>query len=282
MVEFRKIVYGVEIDECGNPTGNIDYKACVKGKEEFCIETEGYCDRTPGYEHTVVESYIIPADELEKFEEVAKKELDRALEVKEDIEVEIIHRPLGRCYGNCYYYGIDFEHIKGKWWKASVYRGSNTWGQWTDIGMTGVKTDATVYVTEDDIRKLIEDFAEWPKSFDIDLYEFTNDARAAADISLHDLWGIDEIVGVSEEDWDPEKDYIVEIWDEEEFKMFLAKDRELTDELRRELLERIIESKGWDEENEEDREEIKKVKETLSKAKTVIEFLEWFSNEYPW
>lgn len=276
MVEFRKIVY-VETD--GNPE-NKDYKACVRGKEEFCIETKGYCDRTPGYERTVVESYTIPAEELEKFEEVAKEELDRALKEKEDIEVEIIHRPLGRCYGNCYYYGIDFEYVKGDWWKASVYRGSNTWGQWVDIGMTGHKTDAILYVTEEDIRKLIEDFAESPKTFDIDLFDFTSDMREHAEISVYDLWGIDEYIGVSEEDWKPEKDIIVEIYDSEDFKQFLARDKEMTDELRKEILKLVMDRRNLDEECEGDKEEIEKVKKALQEAKTVFEFLEWYSDNY--
>ena len=271
-VKFWKVVFGEEKDEHGNPTGNIDFKACIEANEPFCIQTEGFCDSITNT--NVVVNYYISRKELEDFKEFGYTVLKDAIESKIPIMIEVEERPYGHCYGNCYWVGIVFEHVKDDLWKATPYRGSESWAVWQDIGMTGAKSDTAIYVRTKDVEELIEEFIEDPRSFDLDVGDWVNEKRGNADLSVNGLWGIDELIGASEEDYDA----IIEVYDSEEFEQFLVKDYELDDTLREQLLDLIIDRYCWDE--EDDREDIENVKQKLSESRTVLEFLEWFSETY--
>ena len=262
-----KVIYYIEYDDELNRTGNVDFKAVIERDDEDIarIETEGYCDALRNT--TVVESYDVSEEELDEFYERGYRAFEKAIEDGEDIEIEVIDRKLGRCYGNSVWQGIDFEKVQENLWRMTIYRGSNTWGEWQDIGMTGQKTDYIFYCDEKTIYEYAAPFLEDPVYFKLNLAdtdEWTELLSRAAEFANYSAYDIFDFP-LSE---DESGDLIVYVWDEEgaaEHKIF--KDRELTEEDKRELIE-YFENKYFSD------EEIDDIKKMIESSKTLSEFFE--------
>ena len=257
---FKKIVYGV-----------YDFKAEVVRNEETIVEigTEGYCDRLKNAD--VVVSYDISEEELEEFYRKGYEVLEKAIREGEDIVLEVIDRKLGRCYGNCVWQGIEFERVQESLWKMTTYRGSSSWTEWQDIGMTGTATDYMFCCRESDVYDYIEPFLEDPRTFELDFAdpernaELLTSAAEFADYSCYDIFGFP----LSE---DESGDIIVYIWDYEGAATHkIYKDRELTEEDKKELIE-YFESKIYD---DDDLEEVKKI---IEESKKLSDFFEKYEN----
>ena len=260
--------------------GNGDWKARV---DKLCIETEGYCDRLNDVH--VVENTEID-EEFEKWSDEAWKRFQEALKNKENIEFELIERPLGRCYGNSYWWGVTFEHLDGDLWEATTYRGSNTWAVWQDIGMTGAKTDSTIYVNIDDIENFFEDLFHNPKRFyeELDVWEWVNEMRGKADHSLYapDWEAINEFMNLLHE-YDAMNESamaIVEIWDEEEFKQELVNVLyEIGEEDRKKFIN-FLEKLRDEYDLIDDEEQFNTIKKAIEKAKDLGDIVDAFERVF--
>ena len=270
MVYFKKVVYGVVYNDDLEPI-DYDFKAEVRNEETIAeIGTVGYCDCLKNTD--VVESYDIDERELEKFYETGYRALEEAIKSGERITLEVISRKLGRCYGNCVWQGIEFEKVREKLWKMTTYRGSNSWREWQDIGMTGTATDYVFYCRESDVYDYVESFLEDPRTFELDFTssernaELLTSAAEFADYSCYDIFDFP----LSEDE--SEGDIVVYVWDYEGAATHkIYKDRELTEEDKKELIE-YFESKIYD---DDDLEEVKKI---IEESKKLSEFFEKYEN----
>ena len=275
MLKLYKVVYFEEIDDAGNKTGRVDFRAVVEkdGEEIVHVETEGYCDALSN--KTVVESYEVSEEELDEFFKKGDRAIEEAIEEGENIIIEVIDRKLGRCYGNCVWQGIEFERVQENLWKMTTYRGSNTWGEWQDIGMTGQKTDYIFYCDEKTIYEYVEPFLEDLECFELNLTdsdEWTELLSKAAEFANYSAY---DIFDFPIEENESEGDIIVYVWDEEGAAAHMIfKDRELTDEDKKKLIE-YFENKYFSD------EEIDNIKKMIESSKTLSEFFEKYESVVP-
>jgi len=215
----------------------------------------------------IVDGVVVDVDEIEEI-------VQNAIRNKEMIELDYITRPLGRKYGNSYWWDITFEHLDGEWWEATIGRGSNTWAVWRDIGMTGVKTDSTIYVDTEDVEEFVEKFMR------IDVWEWIDEMRGKADYSLYvrDWNAINEFIDLLREYDSAWQDVmaVVEIWNEEEFKQKLVNILyEIDDEIRKKFID-FLEELRDEYDLVEDEEQFNIVEKEIKNAKDIGDIVSAF------
>ena len=270
---IQKIDYGAEYDENGEKAkGTDDFKLLlIKDKQTIAeFDTGGWCDRY--HETSMPPKEPYDREDLKRWKRIVKREAIKSLKSGEEVEIENIDRPLGRCYGNTVWTGRKYTPLDGTITEVGQYRGSNTWGVWQDIGMSGEASDFTAYIHLDIVQKEIEkmiDNIETFFGFDFnDLEELQETANETCDYVFYEGWAVPEIVEEIEGSGEP---IIIYVWDESESNEFMVYDSNLTENKRKIALERFEIGYDKDGDGHIDYSELRSL---LWKSKTISELIE--------